>query len=779
MKKQLTIMLLFLVTIVSAQKKTYTIGILLDNRTEELNPSLLQLQNQIKAVVGEDATINFPTDNILTNYYDLERAQQNYNQLLANETDIILAFGMLNNKVISNQNSHQKPTILFGAINRDFNTIDFDKSTSGIQNFTYLVESASFLDDFSTFKELTEFKKVGIAIESQLIDLLPLKEIFDQEFKTLEAEYKLIPFTTTEDITSNLSDIDAIYLAGGFFLTDNEIQALAQTFIEKQLPSFTSLGVDQVQQGIMATNQSSENFEQLMRRISLSVEGYINGTPLSEMPVFIENSPRLTINYNTAEQVKVPIKYSLINNTDFVGELKNSLSKKTYSILDIIDGVLDKNLSLQSQKKDVELSQQDVKIAKSNYLPSVTASGTGTYIDPDLAEISNGQNPEFSTSGNITLQQTIFSEAANANITIQKKLQQAQQENFNASQLDAIFNATNAYFNVLILKANTQIQLRNLDLTKRNLQIAQQNFDAGQSGKSDMLRFRSQMAQNTQSMVEAVNQLEQSFIGLNQLLNNPVETEIDVEDVALNEGVFKTYNYDQLVDLLDDPRSREVFIAFLIEEAKNNAPELKSLKYNLDAIDRNLRLNSGGRFLPTVALQGQYNRTFSRSGAGSTAPVGFPILDDNYNVGLNISIPILNQNQTNINRQTNIIQKDQLNINKENVNLSIASNMRTAVLNVINQVSNIELSKISEETAKESLELTQSSYASGAVNIIQLIDAQNNYLNAQLARTNAVYNFLINSLQLERFLGYYFLLNSKEENDKFAQRFLEFLNTRN
>ena len=121
----------------------------------------------------------------------------------------------------------------------------------------------------------------------------------------------------------------------------------------------------------------------------------------------------------------------------------------------------------------------------------------------------------------------------------------------------------------------------------------------------------------------------------------------------------------------------------------------------------------------------------------------------------------------------------ELNINVENTELAISANVRNGVLNLVNEISNIELSKVSEETAKEALELTQTSYSNGAVTIIQLIDAQNNYLNAQLDRANAIYNYLINALQLERFLGYYFLLNSKENNDAFTQRFLEFLNTRN
>ena len=206
---------------------------------------------------------------------------------------------------------------------------------------------------------------------------------------------------------------------------------------------------------------------------------------------------------------------------------------------------------------------------------------------------------------------------------------------------------------------------------------------------------------------------------------------------------------------------------------------MKALNYNLDATERNIKLNSHGRFLPTLGLQGQYNRVFDRSGVGSNPVPGASLLDDNYNIALNVSIPILNSNQTNINRQTARIQKDQLMINMENTELALSANIRNAVLNIINQISNIELSKISEETAKEALDLTQTSYSNGAVNIVQLIDAQNNYINASVASVNAVYNYLINSLQMERFLGYYFLLNTEANNDAFNQRFIEYLNTRN
>ena len=128
----------------------------------------------------------------------------------------------------------------------------------------------------------------------------------------------------------------------------------------------------------------------------------------------------------------------------------------------------------------------------------------------------------------------------------------------------------------------------------------------------------------------------------------------------------------------------------------------------------------------------------------------------------------------NINKQIATLQKEQLEISRDNITLNIEKNINDAVLQLINQISNIQLSKVFEDTAKEALDLTQTSYANGAVNIVQLLDAQNNYLQAQLASANATYNYLQSSMQLERSLGLFFLLQDESERTAFIQRFLEF-----
>lgn len=776
MRKQLIIVLFLLGTVISfaQSSRIITIGILADETSEQNAPLLEKLKNEIQAVVGQDANVVF--QNPLANDFDLAKAKANYLALESRDVDIILAFGVINNIALYQQKTYAKPVIVFGSVNSDFIKLPEGQKTSGIDNIAYIIAPLSYQKDLDAFNSIYEYQKVGILVDDYLPEALPIKEIFDTYFADKESTYELMTLPENGDISKLLGDVDAVYLAGGFALSDTALKTLISTINDNQLPSFSANRKQDVEKGILATNQPESNIDQFFRRIALDVESIINGTNPSELPMLLEYKNRLSLNFNTAKEIKFPLRYSMLGTVDIVGGESNFIPENAYSLLDIMNGVIGRNLGLEVERKSVDLSSQDVKTAKSTFLPDVSATATGVYLDPRVAEISGGTNPEFSTSGTVGLQQLIYSESAAAGINIQENLQKAQHETYDAAELDAILNGSVAYFNALILKTNTQIQAQNLEVTKKNLQISEQNFQAGASGKSDVLRFRSQMAQNMQTLIEAANQLNQAFFTINQLMNNPINMEIDIEDAVISEGLFSDYRYQDFMDILDNPKLRSKVIDFLIQEAKTNAPELKNIGYNLAATQRSYRLNAAGRFVPTVALQGQYNLALSQSGAGSTLIPGAPIAPDGtYNLGLNLSLPIFGQNQRNINKQTAKIQEDQLNIQKSNIDLNIETNINALVLDLNNEIANIQISKISEEAAKESLDLTQTAYSEGAVPLIQLIDAQTNFLQSQIASANANYNYLLASMQLERAIGYFFLLNSEDSNQAFMQRANEFI----
>ncbi|MEM8901773.1 MAG: TolC family protein, partial [Bacteroidota bacterium] len=293
------------------------------------------------------------------------------------------------------------------------------------------------------------------------------------------------------------------------------------------------------------------------------------------------------------------------------------------------------------------------------------------------------------------------------------------------------------------------------------------------TGKSDVLRLSSRLAQDKQQMVTAINRLEQALIQLNQFVNNPLSRKIDIEDLGAARGFFHELGYDHFNHLLDNDDSRERFIQFLVEVAKENSPELKSLAFADKVIDSQMELFGVKRMLPTIGLNANYIKFLERSGVGSEIE-GLNIPNEYYTVGLGISLPIFSGNRNNISYQKARIQKDQVSLNLSDANLALETRIRSTVYDVINQMATIKLTRETEENAKEALELIQAAYNSGAVNVVQLFDVQNTYLQAQIGRIQADYGYLMSLISLERMISHYSILNSKEENEQLRNRFLTF-----
>ncbi|MCL3782638.1 hypothetical protein EMN47_19810 [Prolixibacteraceae bacterium JC049] len=760
------------------QQKQVRIGVLVDTFSEEHQPLFLQLQNQIAAVVGQEAQLIFDEDFIRSNNLSIHQSRKNYQEFInSSQVDLILAFGPIQSYLLMEQKEFPKPIILMGTLNKELMNLPKKGNVSGVHNLTYLVTPESIVEELSTFQDLFPYKKIGVIVDKHVNELFPIKHILDEYFKTQTSAYKIITTTPDDSIPTDqeLKDIDAVYLSNNAWYKEEQFSKLVESLNRLKLPSFSALGREATTFGALFSHSSSYNTENFMRRIALSVESVVNGVNPKDIPVTIDYDRDLALNIETAFKINFPLRYSQLLEMEIVGDSKKIPSERRYTLETAIQQAFKNNLNLKVNQKNVELAKQDVKLAKSNYLPDVSAAAQGVYLDPEVAKISNGSNPEFKTDANVTLKQVIFSEEASANIKISKHQQKAQEANYNAQELDLILDCNVAYFNALIAKNNVLIQDENLRVTRKNYDIALQNFEAGQSGKSDVLRLRSELALATQNLVQAQTQFFITLNKLNEVLNNPFDLKIDIENIDFTSGSYQDYDYQMIFDVIDSPTLRDKFIHFLISEAQNNAPELSALEYNIKAAQRATSLYQKSKFLPTLALQGQYNHTLSRGGKGTSYPNGFPSPPDGtYNVALNLSLPIFQKNQRNLNRQKSIIQEEQLFLQRDMVKQSLSRNVTDGVANLVAHITNIEISKISADAAKEGLDLTQVGYSNGAVNITSLIDAQRTNVQAQQQHTNAIYNYLLAATQLERIIGYYFIMNSQEQNDDFINRFKKF-----
>jgi septum formation topological specificity factor MinE len=170
-----------------------SIGILADMRTPQSDGYLIQLKKDISSVVGKGYQVNFM--DVRYSEKSLQDAEENYQQLLKNDVDIIIAFGVVNTIMLNKETEFTKPTIIIGAVNNDFVNLPEGKTTSGIHNLTYLIVPFSFKEALEAFSSIYDYKKVGIIVDDYLVNLLPIRKQFDDYFANLDAHYRLIPIS--------------------------------------------------------------------------------------------------------------------------------------------------------------------------------------------------------------------------------------------------------------------------------------------------------------------------------------------------------------------------------------------------------------------------------------------------------------------------------------------------------------------------------------------------------------------------------------------------------
>ena len=166
------------------------------------------------------------------------------------------------------------------------------------------------------------------------------------------------------------------------------------------------------------------------------------------------------------------------------------------------------------------------------------------------------------------------------------------------------------------------------------------------------------------------------------------------------------------------------------------------------------------------------DQLFSRDGAGSE--IDLP--DENsWQVGVNASWPIFPGGEISVQTRQLRIDISRLQTLRADLFHGLELTLRNNVLDIITKSFNIDLSRKAAEAGAKSLDLVQDSYEKGLVSIVQLLDAQNAALTSKLAAANAVYEYFISYLNLERSVGRFVLLTPEVQQINFFNRFERYM----
>jgi outer membrane protein len=759
------------------------IGIAIDGPWDRNDEIRELFQNEILELTRGEFDVRFAEGKRLEADWTVAGVKNVIDRLLSDpEVDLILALGVLASDNVCRRGDLPKPVIAPFVIDHDLQAILLKNGASGVKNLNYVSSPKRMKTEMETFLSIVPFRKVAVLLSKPYYESIEApRQKIPEIMKELNVDFVTLPVgRTIEEVFESLpTDVEAVYIAPLAHLPSTAFDTLVARLIELKLPSFSLMGSSDVERGILAALQV-DMFPKIARRVALNTQRILLGEEPGSIPVAFAPRSRLTINMATARAIGVSPPWAVLTEAEVIQAEREEVERQL-DLYSTVQEAVAANLDLAVQDRTVAAGIQDIKEARSTLLPHIDLSGLGVMIDEDRAEASFGQQAERTVSGSVTATQVLFSEPAWANLSIQKHVQKTREERLRQLRLDIAEAAATAYLNVLRAETFERIQKENLKRTRSNLEVARVRETVGTAGPAEVFRWESEIATNRKTVIEANAQRNLAEIELNRLLHRPAEehfvvTETDLDDPAFISVEGRFFRY------MGDPQSFKLLRTFMVEEGWRNAPELAALESAIAAQERLVTSTSNRFWSPTIALQGDVRHIFSKEGVGAESGIeipggfSFPEKDDtDWSVALNISFPLFEGGSKFSARTKTIEELARLRLERQAVEERIEQRIRSAMHLAGASYAGIQQARLSAEAAEKSLNVVEDAYSRGAVSIIDLLDAQNAALVANLTAANAVYDFLVDLMVVERAVGEFEFFLTPQERQSIIQRVQEYI----
>jgi outer membrane protein TolC len=264
-------------------------------------------------------------------------------------------------------------------------------------------------------------------------------------------------------------------------------------------------------------------------------------------------------------------------------------------------------------------------------------------------------------------------------------------------------------------------------------------------------------------------------LALKRVLNRPLDRPLAARPVTLGDPALLAQD-STVLTWFGNPARYAVLTRFLVSEALRISPELARADATIAAQERQQTAARRASWMPTVTLQGGLDNVFSRDGAGSIAPTvpGGTVAgtgpDLQWQFRIQASLPLF----TGFERSARRIQAgtalEQLKVEHARMAQAVEQRVRAALETAAGTYAAIALTREAADAASRNYELVSDAYARGAASITALIDAQNAAESSAEAAANAVHDFLLDLMRVERATGAFGALRLADQQQAFLNR---------
>lgn len=411
-----------------------------------------------------------------------------------------------------------------------------------------------------------------------------------------------------------------------------------------------------------------------------------------------------------------------------------------------------KNAALQN--KEALVNQE---VARTAYLPALSGSITGMYIpgvDVDLTGggfLPTAESEADALAGNYSGTSNVWSPGLpiaidnvsmiNGGLSIEQPVYTGGKIKNSNKQADAgvaiagyalnlkyseiIENTDKAFWNVVMVEENIATAGEYIKMLTELEEQMEAMYEVGLQPASEKLRVSVQKNEAELNFLKAKNGLKISKMYLNQILGQPLNTEIEI-----------SHNADVEVNLFD--------LGNGTSQAANNRGELKILEKQKEISELDAKITRAD-YLPTVGVSAQYTNYWVKD---LNEEVDFqPML------AASVSIPIFKWGQGKKKQRAAQLRIEQAQTNLAHTNDLINLEVMQVRVQVEEAYESIRIAEKSVAEAVESMAETKASFEVGLNTTTEMLNAQAQWVGAKAQLSQAVAEFKVLETRWKRVTG--------------------------
>lgn len=400
------------------------------------------------------------------------------------------------------------------------------------------------------------------------------------------------------------------------------------------------------------------------------------------------------------------------------------------SLAECIDYAESHNNTLRTAALNRLSSEVSYKESKLKYAPTVSASASQGYGYSNRTGTSSW-NGNYGISAGMTLFDG-FNTHNNVKINElslkQSELQEVQSRN------SMNIRIMQSYLTILMNTERLIYQQEVVKTSQEQVKEGELQYKVGQMLESDYNLLKANLTGATYDVENTKITIDNELLTLKNLLGLPASTKLEIKKPDLD---------------ADNESLTMPTLETAVEKALAYLPELKSSDADVDMAKYDVKV-AKSNYSPTLSLSAGVSTGYTNFDESWGTQVSNNLGE---NVGLNLSVPIYNRSGTRSKVKQSKIRLQQAEIENEQLKLDITSEIEQKYLSVAQSFNTYKSSEALEKAYKDSYAVYNEKFKVGAITTVDLLQQQNNYLNALNQYLQNKYSYLLNRKILDVYMG--------------------------